>query len=349
MNNLDKFFQEAVDRAFKETDLNFQEIEDIIKKSFKSATAKTAKSVFKQLKKDAPKMLKERRTAIEAFENRHKSRWENALNLLETQIVISEELSQEFHNGFHENNQEMETPLDHITFEALHNLHTRGLLIGREILCLLKAGYADGALARWRSLHEIAVIISFLCNIENKEEISTRYILSREAQTLKAMENLNKHANKARLEPFTEEEMAEARDHCNNIKNQYGEELVNDYGWASPVLKNKNPKLIDLEKYTELDHWRPRFKWASNYIHGSFKPHNSLLGLCEAEEETEGNLYLIGPSNSGLTDPGHMTSISLLISTTNFLLTIPTVDHIVFSRILSILEKQIGTAFSSVG
>jgi hypothetical protein len=43
--------------------------------------------------------------------------------------------------------------------EALGSLVTRALLVFREIISLCEAGFPDGALARWRTLHELYVIL----------------------------------------------------------------------------------------------------------------------------------------------------------------------------------------------
>jgi hypothetical protein len=45
---------------------------------------------------------------------------------------------------------------------ALTRLHARACQVAAEILALMQHGFADGAMARWRTLHEIAVIATFL-------------------------------------------------------------------------------------------------------------------------------------------------------------------------------------------
>lgn len=348
MNKLHYEILKTINELCEENGINPNEIPDVIDETIESAATKTAKSMFEIINKDMPKILRAKRKEIKSFEKVHQKRWRRCLELLELQLVISEEISQEFHNNFDQNNEETDNALDYTSLEALHNLHTRAVLVGREILCLLRAGYADGALARWRSLHEIAVIISFICIAENRQEISTRYILSREVQALKSMKDFNKYVEKAKPERFSDEEIQYAKERSEKIKEKYGKELENDYGWAYPTLNNKKPQLIHLEQHTGLDYWRPRFKWASNYIHGNFKPHDTLLGLSEVNDNDDIEFYLTGPSYSGITDPGHMTSISLLIATTHLLTTMPIIDHMISIKTLSILTDEIELAFYSV-
>lgn len=49
-----------------------------------------------------------------------------------------------------------------LVFDVLTRLHARGCQIGYEIYLLLSHGFADGAHARWRTLHEISVVASFI-------------------------------------------------------------------------------------------------------------------------------------------------------------------------------------------
>jgi hypothetical protein len=42
--------------------------------------------------------------------------------------------------------------------KLLIRLLVRGCQVTDEILCLLENGFADGAMARWRTLHEITVV-----------------------------------------------------------------------------------------------------------------------------------------------------------------------------------------------
>jgi hypothetical protein len=53
-------------------------------------------------------------------------------------------------------------------------------------------------------------------------------------------------------------------------------------------------------------------------------------------------VHLVGQSNSGFTDPIHMTAISLNNATTALLTIRPTVDNIIFLQIISELSNDIG-------
>lgn len=56
---------------------------------------------------------------------------------------------------------------------VLRELHGRACQQYLEIMCLIKAGFADGAYARWRSLYELSVVAEFISN--NSEEVAKAY------------------------------------------------------------------------------------------------------------------------------------------------------------------------------
>ncbi len=90
--------------------------------------------------------------------------------MLEIEFVIEER-----DNEFYENN--------HVFF-VLTRSHARACQIAREILTLIKNGYADGAMARWRALHEISVISSFIAKHGN--EVAEKYLLHSNIESNKA-------------------------------------------------------------------------------------------------------------------------------------------------------------------
>jgi hypothetical protein len=95
---------------------------------------------------------------------------------------------------------------------------------------------------------------------------------------------------------------------------------------------------VGIEKAAPLDHWRPRYRWASQHTHSGHRPQMALLGLAENVEP----VYLVGASNSGFTDPLQMTGISLQIATQAMLLTAPRLDYLVVARILADLADEVG-------
>lgn len=226
---------------------------------------------------------------------------------------------------------------DDYQFEALTFLHARSLLVTREIMCLMQGGFPDGAMSRWRTLHELAVTGAFLQ--KNGQEVSHRYLASRFFASYRAARDAKQYAERANLEPFSDSEMEEMKRYCDHFAALFGNEMSNDYGWASPVFKgNPKPNFRMIEEAVELDHWRPRYRWASQHVHSPHRPTHALLGMSEAGQQ----VLLVGQSNSGMVDPIQMTAISPAISTSNLLMIHPTFDHIIAMKILEQWAVGIG-------
>ena len=59
-------------------------------------------------------------------------------------------------------------------FLALREIHSRACQQFLEIIYLMKAGFADGAYARWRSMYELSVVAEFICH--NDEPVAKAFI-----------------------------------------------------------------------------------------------------------------------------------------------------------------------------
>jgi hypothetical protein len=303
-----------------------------------SFVPEVAAFMLKELKKKAPGKLCEQKESDAGFERRNYRRWKKPLDLLELLWIISEEVGGKFN--------QIERPAavaaKDYQFEALVSLHARSLLIAREILCLLYGGYPDGALSRWRSLHELTVTAVFLKTQD--QEVSHRYLAGFQFASLRAATQLNEHAERANMKPFTGPEIKAMEAQCDAFEARFGKEMHNEYGWASAALKNPKPNFAQLEKAVSLDHWRPRYRWASQHTHGGYRPALSMLGTAESAQP----VHLVGQSNSGFTDPIHMTAISLNNATSALLTIRPTVDDIIFLQLISNLSDEIGNVASTV-
>ena len=130
------------------------DVEKWLAETLERVIPKISLSVSDHLMADAPRMLKSRRRARRSFESQLGRFWEDGLRLLEMMIVIATEAGDDFNSEFR---PEAAKQRDFV-FEVLTRLHARACQVASEVLTLIKSGYPDGAHARWRSLHEIAVV-----------------------------------------------------------------------------------------------------------------------------------------------------------------------------------------------
>lgn len=333
LNILHPEFEKMMHEVTKENDQDPTNNSSLLDSATLDAVDAAASSLLDNLKIRAPQMLQEHRKLQTIFEDRNFARWMAAFDLFEMMIVMAGELGEECDSEGREKAQQDKN----YKFEALSHLMPRALLVAREILCLLKCGLPDGALSRWRSLHEIAVTAIFLANQDTRT--SFRYLASFHFHAYNAAIQYNHYAERAKLRPFTDLELAEMKNTCNHLSIELGGSPKGDYGWAAEALgiTNKKVTFFDIEEFVKMDHWRLRYKWASQHTHSTHRPAGSLLGMSEAKETG----MLIGSSNSGFVDPFSMSAISLLQVTVTILGLSPNFDRLVHIKILSLLADEI--------
>lgn len=70
--------------------------------------------------------------------------------------------------------------------DVLIRLHARACQVAGEIITLMESGYADGAMARWRTLHEIGVVIALIA--EHGDDLAERYLAHDTVETARALD-----------------------------------------------------------------------------------------------------------------------------------------------------------------
>jgi hypothetical protein len=293
-----------------------------------------ATSILTELKKRAPEMLEEYRTLETGFRERNYKRWAKGFDLLEMLIVMTQEVGEEIHHS-----AASQTKVFDPTLEALATLQARAILVAREILCLLQGGFADAALGRWRTLHEINVIANFISNQD--VAIAERYLLHCIVIECKSIELLHQHQHPNDLYPISSQELEEAKVQKDKILKEHGKMMKCDWGWAAPIINKPHLTFFDIEKITKLDYWRPHYKWACQDTHAAHRHPHQMLGASEAQE----TFHLVGASNSGLAEPASITSQSLYQVTSSFIKLYPTVDRLIAQETMGKLIPEIEEAF----
>jgi hypothetical protein len=249
--------------------------------------------------------------------------WGKPLDLLYAFYGICQEVGQEFNQRYRDRAYDE----DDYSCQALIRLHARSCLVFSEVVALLRSGYASGAHARWRTLHEIAVVASFLR--EHDDDIAQRYLANDAIQAYKSALSYRLYAERLGQDGPTDEEFDEAKRQRDELVARFGSEFKYDYGWAAPVLPGQGRTFAEIEAATELDHMRPYYKMASHAIHPNARALFFDLGLGDDE-----NLMLAGPSTRGLADPGIGATIALYQATVSLLNERPDIDELVTMLVL---------------
>ena len=337
MDLLQKIFNETIRVQLESatSNMELEKISDAVPGQIESLIGELPNNILSTIKTKAENGLAERRVLHVEFIERNVCRWKEGFDLLELQIEIAIEAGESFNDRLRP-----QAALDgDLLFDLLVRLHAKGCLISKEILMLLKNGYADGAHARWRALHELSVTARFLTT--HGKDAAQRYVDHEFVEAYKGALQLNKYESRLNVSGFSREELGQLKSQYDAAIELYGKDFGKPYGWAATFLRTGNQTFFDLEEAVGLDHWRPYFKWASQNIHANVKAIRNSLGLSEAVRD----MLQVGPSNSGMTDPAHSTSISLSQLTCTLLFSAPNLDGIVLTKILLLLSDEIGDAF----
>lgn len=247
------------------------------------------------------KNLKAIRNDTRKFEKRNQNRWAPAIDHLEGLYNWAIEICDVHHQYLVDvegRNSAINNPMN----QVLGHVVGKGLVAVGEIIVLIKAGYADGAFARWRSLHELAVTAQYVA--KSGETEANLYLASFAFQARRA---LRQTIELSGIEQVPDSEKSEADAHCETAQILIGRKIANDRDGEWPKIAGFN-SFYDLEKSLKLDLFRPVYKLASSYIHSGPQDLQSFLGNQESQTPT----MLVGPSSSGMVVPLVYTSLSLV-------------------------------------
>lgn len=298
-----------------------------------------AELILKFVESHLEDMVSKIRTDARRFEERLLQRWKKPIDLLEVFVEMCCEagakLNEEYRNTPARSN-------DYV-FDVLTRLHARGCQVSHEILALLKAGLPEGAHARWRTLHEIAVIAFFIK--EQGSEVAKRYLHHEIVETYKEALVYQEHCRRLGYEPLSEKELEVIKKRSEEVLKTYGEDFRQDFGWVpSSILRAPNFK--EMERHVKLDHLRPYYRMASQNVHSGPKGISVKLGLLRSGSHKP--MLPAGRSNYGLADPGQGAAISLNQITTCLLSIRTTFERTSMMKAMQKLVLQINPAFVEV-
>lgn len=186
--------------------------------------------MLEKLKTEVPKALRQHRREEAGFQHRLRDPWGPAIDLLETLLHAAIDLGQ----WFDERHRPRAVKTQDLRFEALIRLHARAAQVTWEILTLLRAGLADGAHSRWRTLHKVTVIASFIRDRDN--DLAERYLLHHNITRWRSLPDHQAYADRLHTERFTDNEVADIETVHDQLVSRFGRDYENDWGWAAVAL-----------------------------------------------------------------------------------------------------------------
>jgi len=272
------------------------------------------------------------------FESRLNQRWGEAFDMFEFFLLLNEQSGVSVKQHLIENDEPEE---DHL-LSALMRLHARACQVAREVLALMRSGYADGAFSRWRALYEISISSKFIA--KHGRDTAKRFLDHKVVDDHREAELYQKHQEKLGFEPISEQELEQLENRFESVVDEYGGVFKTPFGWAAPELE-KNPSRRVVAEHVGLDQYEPYFAFASDTVHGGSKGTLYRIGL-SANAQTE--VLLSGATNIGFTDPAQFSAI-MLKETTDCLFGLGEELHWPFiSLSLQKLQTDVAATFHSI-
>jgi hypothetical protein len=271
------------------------------------ALEKQTPQVVRRLVRRAPRILRHHKRANRRFDRRLRKQWGQALDRLYAILVFAEEIGHEIY-GIHlkEADDEEFDPV----FEALIGLYARACRVAREVHHLLSGGFPFGALARSRTLHELAVITIVIADYGREEEhadLANRFLQHAWIARYRDAKVYQESREALGHEPLSDEDMARMQEQHDLLIAQYGAAYGKQYGWAMGLDGQPNPPdFRKLERLADLSHVRWHYKQQSHEIHADASGWESNV------LEHHGQTYLTTDRvHFGLAEPAHLALISL--------------------------------------
>jgi hypothetical protein len=269
-----------------------------------TVAAAVAERVEELSRHDRLKLRRERREQrVQQFRERLRQFWLDSLDSFEEFVASCAELGDLVAREYAK-----ETNL----CAALELLRTRAVQIGWEVHALASAGYADGAYARWRTLHELAVVTEFLRKFG--EDVATRYLEHAHIKNRKVIREYNECCTQLGYPPIPETEINSSEDMKNEVVARYGPDFGNEWGWAADACSNSDPSFFDLRRVSGYAHWKAHYGMANHAIHAG--PHGVLFRLGHPLNSEP--LPLSGPSLIGIGTPLDAAAGALMHTTFSF-------------------------------
>jgi Family of unknown function (DUF5677) len=310
-----------------------EQLEGVVRKTAND----TADLLYKSLSKRWADEFKAQLQDIEQFRERLEDRWGKGLARLRMLLTIVRECAQ----GAYERRRRANGGKARQYEDVMLRLHVRACQVTHEIIVLLENGLADGAMARWRTLHEITIVAAIIARFG--DEIAERYMYYQIVESFKAIKAYERDHKGLGFKPPSKRQSDKIRkDHAGAIA-RFGRKFGEEYGWAAHHLKVKEKERLTfagLEKEAGNAFMRSPYKMASYNVHASPKGVYFKLGSL-------GGLsgYIAGASNAGLTEPAQHAAVSLFQITMLAIGESVVFDDLVAANIIARLAVEIPEEF----
>ncbi|WP_436932666.1 DUF5677 domain-containing protein [Halosimplex halobium] len=195
-------------------------------------------ALLDELAKKHDVAVQEERQRRQRMESSIYSTWGHALDFLDFFIVLNQKARNHF-----ETMADVDEKGENYQFDALMRLHVRALRVSREVVGLLRAGYPDGAMARWRTLYEIAAVATIIA--DKGEEAGERFLKFKTAKDLFRVKNDHEeYMDALGFESVDEETVEKLEERTEELTEQFGEDFDEYNGWAVDFVDRSSRQVV---------------------------------------------------------------------------------------------------------
>ena len=305
-------------------------------KLVRDISADAVRGLVSKLKSDWPAHYDYEKARLAMFEHNLEARWGKALDLLRVILTTSREIGGETVTRFKRSRARSRRQCQ----EVLLLLHGRACQVTAEIITLLEHGYADGAMARWRTLREIEIVALVIA--DGGDDVAEQYVAYQAIEDKKEMREYEQSPS-ATCPIARRDKRLIDKAYSAAIK-RFGPAFGKRNGWAARYLNRNDVTLRDLEEAAGRASGRMHYMMASHNIHAGPKGVFFRLGHPDTSIA-----LLAGASNAGLDEAGAKAAHSLTCITGLVFPSKLTLDDIIILETLLTLRDQAIRAFERIG
>jgi Family of unknown function (DUF5677) len=282
-------------------------VTDAIGESIPEAASRLAQTV----EQHARRTLRHNQKLRAGFERRLRTVWAKGFAAYEVVVWSANELGEEY---WKQHYASVVGTSSASKLHAMTGLHARACRTAFEVLTLLHGGFPVAAYARWRTLHELAIVGSILATRD--PGLSERFLDHAIVEQASDAEEYQKHAIALGHSLLSVEDLEKLRAARDIMVGRYGPEFARDRGWAATLTATgKAPSIRSLEALAGLKHQRPYYRLSSHGVHAGARA--SELNLVRLGSTMT---FMAGATNAGLAEVAHASLISLLQVTANLVI-----------------------------
>lgn len=291
------------DEDVKELDEAVTKVLEAIPEAANKAFNAGCEAMYKRLIENWPLEHAAQQYELHEFRDGMEDRWGEGLGQLRMLLTCCREIGEKTARRY----QKSKSVKYQFRRWVLLRLHARACQVSDEIICLMENGFADGAMARWRTLHEISIVAILIS--EGDEDLAERYILHDAVEVKRQADDYDATQVPNGFSPISKRERKSIEREYQAVLERFGPTFAHPYGWAAKRLAHKRPTFKELQAAADRAGMGSYYKMASFNVHASAR--SLFFNLGSMGED----ILLAGRSNVGLVEPGERTANSLLLVT----------------------------------